>query len=183
VGDGGMIVTSDAGLADMCNIMRNHGSKPKYFHKFIGGNFRLDPLQAAVITVKLKYLEEWHEARRANAEYYNQRFAGCEKIATPCVEPHNRMIYNQYVIRIRSDKGASRDHVRQHLAEKKIGNEVYYPVPLHLQGCFADLRYKEGDLPHAELAAREVLALPVYPEMTAAQKDEVAAAVLEAVGA
>jgi len=183
VGDGGMIVTSDAGLADMCQTMRNHGSKPKYFHKFIGGNFRLDPVQAAVITVKLKYLEQWHEARRANAEYYDQKFAGCQKIATPCVEPHNRMIYNQYVIRICSDKGASRDLVREHLAEKKIGHEVYYPAPLHLQECFKDLRYKEGDLPHAELAAREVLALPIYPELTAAQKDMVAAAVLEAVGA
>jgi dTDP-4-amino-4,6-dideoxygalactose transaminase len=183
VGDGGMIVTSDASLADRCNIMRNHGSKPKYYHKFVGGNFRLDPLQAAVILVKLKYLQQWHEARRANAEYYNQKFAGCDKIVTPYVEPHNGMIYNQYVLRIRSDKGASRDHVRQHLTEKKIGNEVYYPVPLHLQECFKDLRYKEGDLPHAELAAKEVLAIPIYPELTAAQKDMVAAAVLEAVGA
>ncbi|MCX5653839.1 MAG: DegT/DnrJ/EryC1/StrS family aminotransferase [Planctomycetota bacterium] len=181
VGDGGMIVTSDAALADMCNIMRNHGSKPKYYHKLIGGNFRLDPIQAAVITVKLKYLEEWHEARRANAEYYNQKFAGCEKIATPFVEPHNRMIYNQYVLRIRSDKGASRDQVEAHLNQKKIGNAIYYPVPLHLQECFADLRYKEGELPHAELAAKEVLAIPIYPELTEAQKDEVATAVLEAV--
>ncbi|MBM4017771.1 MAG: DegT/DnrJ/EryC1/StrS family aminotransferase [Planctomycetes bacterium] len=183
VGDGGMIVTSDAGLADMCTIMRNHGSKPKYYHKHVGGNFRLDPIQAAVIAVKLKVLEQWHEARRANAAYYDRKFAGCEKIVTPCVEPHNGMIYNQYVIRVCSDKGASRDHVRQHLAEKKIGSEVYYPVPLHLQECFADLRYKEGDLPHAELAAKEVLALPIYPELTDAQKDEVVTAVLEAVGA
>jgi dTDP-4-amino-4,6-dideoxygalactose transaminase len=183
VGDGGMIVTNDATLADTANIMRNHGSKPKYYHKFIGGNFRLDPIQAVVVSVKLKYLEEWHEARRANAEYYNQRFAGCEKIATPYVEPHNRMIYNQYVIRIRSDKGASRDHVEAHLNQKKIGNAIYYPVPLHLQQCFAELHYKEGELPHAELAAKEVLAIPIYPELTEAQKDMVATAVLEAVGA
>jgi dTDP-4-amino-4,6-dideoxygalactose transaminase len=183
VGDGGMIVTNDATLADTANIMRNHGSKPKYYHKFIGGNFRLDPVQAVVVTVKLKYLEEWHEARRANAEYYNQRFAGCEKLVTPFVEPHNRMIYNQYVIRIRSDKGASRDHVEAHLNQKKIGNAIYYPVPLHLQQCFAELHYKEGELPHAELAAKEVLAIPIYPELTEAQKDMVATAVLEAVGA
>ena len=183
VGDGGMIVTSEAALADQCSIMRNHGSKPKYYHKFIGGNFRLDPIQAAVISVKLKYLEEWHEARRANAAYYDKRFAGCEKIATPFVEPHNRMIYNQYVIRIRADKGAGRDQVEAHLKQRKIGNAIYYPVPLHLQQCFADLRYKEGDLPHAEQAAKEVLAIPVYPELSDAQKDEVATAVLEAVGA
>jgi dTDP-4-amino-4,6-dideoxygalactose transaminase len=182
VGDGGMIVTSDAGLADTCNIMRNHGMKPRYYHKCVGGNFRLDAIQAAVIKIKLEYLEEWHEARRANAEYYNQKFAGCDKIVTPYVEPHNRMIYNQYVVRIRSDKGVSRDHVATHLEERKIGHAIYYPVPLHLQDCFADLRYKEGDLPHAEQAAREVLALPIYPELTEAQKEEVVATVLEAVG-
>ena len=182
VGDGGMIVTNDAALAEMCTIMRNHGSKPKYYHKYVGGNFRLDPIQAVVISVKLKYLEKWHEARRANAAYYDKKFAGCEKIVTPCVEPHNGMIYNQYVIRIRGDKGASRDHVEAHLNAKKIGNAIYYPVPLHLQQCFADLGYKEGDCPHAELAAKEVLAIPIYPELIQAQKDEVTSAVLEAVG-
>jgi len=181
VGDGGMVTTNEAGLADMLSIMRNHGSKPKYYHKYVGGNFRLDPIQAVVVSVKLKYLEQWHEARRANAEYYNQRFAGCDAIVTPFVEPHNRMIYNQYVIRIRGDKGASRDQVEAHLNERKIGNAIYYPVPLHLQQCFADLRYKEGDLPHSELAAKEVLAIPVYPELTAEQKDEVASAILDAV--
>ena len=183
VGDGGMIVTNDASLADKSNIMRNHGSKPKYYHKFVGGNFRLDPVQAVVISVKLKYLEQWHEARRVNAEYYNQKFAGCDRVVTPFVEPHNRMIYNQYVLRIRADKGASRDRVREHLTAKKIGNEVYYPVPLHIQECFADLHYKEGELPHAVQAAKEVVAIPIYPELTQAQKDEVVKAVLEAVGA
>jgi len=183
VGDGGMIVTNEAGLADTCNIMRNHGSKPKYYHKLIGGNFRLDPIQAVVVLVKLKCLEEWHKARQANAAWYDKRFAGCDKIVTPYVQPHNRMIYNQYVIRIRSDKGALRDQVEAHLNQKKIGNAIYYPVPLHLQQCFAGLGYKEGNLPHAELAAKEVLAIPIYPELTQAQKEEVAGAVLEAVGA
>jgi len=182
VGDGGMIVTNDPALAEMCGIMRNHGSKPKYYHKLIGGNFRLDPIQAVVISVKLKYLEEWHAARQANAAWYDGKFAGCDKIVTPYVEPHNRMIYNQYVLRIRSDKGASRDQVEAHLNQKKIGNAIYYPVSLHLQQCFADLGYKEGDLPHAEQAAKEVLAIPVYPELTETQKDMVATAVLEAVG-
>jgi len=182
VGDGGMIVTNDATLADMCNIMRNHGSKPKYYHKHVGGNFRLDPIQAAVITVKLKYLEEWHEARRANAAFYDARFAGHDRVVAPHVEPHNRMIYNQYVIRIKGDGAALRDQVEAHLNDRKIGNAIYYPVPLHLQQCFADLGYKEGDLPQAEQAAKEVLAIPIYPELTETQKDEVARAVLEVVG-
>jgi dTDP-4-amino-4,6-dideoxygalactose transaminase len=178
VGDGGMIVTNEAGLADRCNIMRNHGAKPKYYHKLIGGNFRLDPIQAVVVLVKLKYLEQWHEARRANAAWYDRKFAGCDKIVTPYAEPHNRMIYNQYVLRL----PGKRDAVEAALNARKIGNAIYYPVPLHLQQCFAGLGYKEGDLPHAERAAKEVLAIPIYPELTQAQKEEVAGAVLEAVG-
>jgi len=184
VGDGGMIVTSDDALAEMCTIMRNHGSKPKYYHKFVGGNFRLDPIQAAVILVKLKYLEQWHAARAKNAACYNEKFAGCPAVVTPHVEPHNRMIYNQYCLRIVTGKSKTpRDALRAKLTEKKIGCEVYYPVPLHVQQCFAYLGYKEGDLPHAELAAKEIIALPIYPELTLAQQNEVASAVLEAVGA
>ncbi|HET6441539.1 MAG TPA: DegT/DnrJ/EryC1/StrS family aminotransferase [Phycisphaerae bacterium] len=178
VGDGGMIVTNDERLADMCNIMRNHGSKPKYYHKYVGGNFRLDPIQAVVVLVKLRYLEAWHKARQKNAAYYDQKFAGCRGVVTPCVEPHNRMIYNQYVLRL----PGQRDAVEAKLNEKKIGNAIYYPVPLHLQECFADLGYKKGDFPHSEQAAKEVLAIPVYPELTLAQQDEVVAAVLEAIG-
>jgi dTDP-4-amino-4,6-dideoxygalactose transaminase len=182
VGDGGMIVTSDPKLAEMCTIMRNHGSKPKYYHTYVGGNFRLDPIQAVVVLVKLKVLEEWHKARQAHAACYDRKFAGCSAIVTPYVAPHNRMIYNQYVIRIAGGAGSHpRDQVEAHLNEKKIGNAIYYPVPLHLQQCFASLGYKEGDLPHSEQAAREVLAIPVYPELTEAQMDEVAAAVLEVV--
>ncbi|MGB3195941.1 MAG: DegT/DnrJ/EryC1/StrS family aminotransferase, partial [Phycisphaerae bacterium] len=178
VGDGGMVVTSDDRLADTCDIMRNHGSKPKYYHKLVGGNFRLDPIQAVVVLVKLKYLEEWHKGRQRNAAYYDEKFADCEGVVTPYVEPHSRMIYNQYVLRI----PGRRDAVEAKLNEKKIGNAIYYPVPLHLQECFADLGYQKGDFPHAEQAAREVLAIPVYPELTRAQQDEVVAAVLEAVG-
>jgi dTDP-4-amino-4,6-dideoxygalactose transaminase len=174
VGDGGMIVSQDDALADRCDILRNHGSKPKYYHKYVGGNFRLDPIQAAVVLVKLKYLEGWHAARQRNAAYYDEKFAG-SPVVTPYVEPHNRMIYNQYVIRI----VGKRDAVKAALDSKKIGNEIYYPLPLHLQECFRDLGYKEGDFPEAERAAREVLAIPVYPELAHAQQDEVAAAVLE----
>ena len=183
-GDGGLIVTSDAALAERCAIMRNHGSKPKYYHRYIGGNFRLDAIQAAVVLAKLPHLEAWHKARQENAAYYDQAFAACDRIVTPYVEPHNRMIYNQYVIRILDGDGgaAARDRVEAHLNEKKIGNAIYYPVPLHLQECFADLGYAEGDFPHSEQASREVLAIPVYPELTREQQDEVVGAVLEAVG-
>jgi len=179
-GDGGMIVTNDSALAHRCEIMRNHGMEPRYYHHWVGGNFRFDAIQAAVVSVKLKYLESWHAARQANAAYYDEAFADCDALVTPFVEPHNRMIYNQYVLRIRSGK---RDAVEAHLQSKRIGCAIYYPVPLHLQKCFADLGGKVGDLPHAEQAAREVLALPIYPELTRAQKDEVVRAVREAVGA
>ena len=184
VGDGGMIVTDDEELANMCTIMRNHGSKPKYYHKYVGGNFRLDAIQAAVVLAKLPHLEDWHEARRAHAAYYDERFADCPAVVTPHVAPGNRMIYNQYVIRITDPAGGSgtRDCVVEHLKEKKIGHAIYYPVPLHLQECFADLGYGEGDFPHAEQVAREVLAIPVYPELSRAQQDEVADAVLDAIG-
>ena len=184
VGDGGMIVTDDEELANMFTILRNHGSKPKYYHKYIGGNFRLDAIQAAVVLAKLPHLEDWHEARRDHAAYYDERFADYPAVVTPYVAPGNRMIYNQYVIRITDPAGgaAARDRVVDHLKDQKIGNAIYYPVPLHLQECFADLGYKEGDLPHAEQAAREVLAIPVYPELSRAQQDEVADAVLDVVG-
>ena len=175
VGDGGMIVTNDADLAERCAIMRNHGSKPKYFHKFVGGNFRLDPIQAAVLLVKLRHLPGWHEGRRANAAYYDAAFAGSDKVATPHIESWNESIYNQYVIRV-----PNRDRVRDHLKEKDVGCEIYYPLPLHLQECFADLGYSEGDLPHSEQAAKETLALPIYSELTDEMQDYVVQSVLEA---
>ena len=176
VGDGGMVVTNDDALGERLNIMRNHGSKPKYFHKYIGGNFRLDPIQAAALLVKLKHLPSWHERRRANAARYNEAFKGSNKVVVPYVESWNYMIYNQYVIRV-----PNRDEVLNHLKEKNIGCEIYYPLPLHVQECFASLGYKKGDLPHAEEAAAQTLALPIYPELTAEMQQYVAASVLEAV--
>ena len=175
VGDGGMIVTNDPALAERCEIMRNHGSKPKYFHKYVGGNFRLDPIQAAVLLVKLKHLPQWHEGRRQNAAYYDQKFAACEQVVRPHIEPWNYTIYNQYVIRV-----PHRDKVRDYLTKKDVGCEIYYPLPLHIQECFADLGYSKGDLPHSEAAANETLALPIYPELTREMQDYVVATVLEA---
>lgn len=175
VGDGGMIVSNDEAFATRAAIMRNHGSKPKYYHKFIGGNFRLDPIQAAVLLVKLRHLPDWHEARRANAAYYNAKFADCDAVTTPYIEPWNDTIYNQYILRV-----PNRDAVRAHLQKKDIGCEIYYPLSLHMQDCFADLGTKEGDLPRAEAAAAETLALPIYPELTDAMQDHVVASVLEA---
>jgi len=176
VGDGGMIVANDPALAERCQVLRNHGSKPKYYHKFVGGNFRLDPLQAAVLLVKLKYLPQWHEGRRKNAAYYDKKFATAGgKVVTPYVESWNYSIYNQYVIRV-----PNRDQVLAHLKQKDVGTEIYYPLPLHLQECFKYLGYKEGDLPHSERAAKETLALPIYPELSDEMKDYVVQSVLEA---
>jgi dTDP-4-amino-4,6-dideoxygalactose transaminase len=160
-GDAGMVLTNDGELAERMRILRVHGSKPKYHHHFVGGNFRLDALQAAVLRVKLKYLNGWTKARRENAERYRALFAqrGIDDILLPEDRPGH--IYNQFVIR-----GRRRDQLQRFLLERHIGSEVYYPVPLHLQPCFAELGYRDGDLPEAEAAARESLALPVYPELT-----------------
>ncbi len=181
-GDGGMVVTRDAALAERLRQLRNHGAHPKYYHAFIGGNFRLDAIQAAVLSVKLPHLNAWHAARCANAARYNAAFKNARGVVTPAslyegrglTFPH---IYNQYVIRV-----SNRDGVRQRLAEAGVGTEVYYPVPLHLQECFQPLGYRPGDFPQSEAAVREALALPVYPEMTAEMVDYVVEAVLRAVG-
>jgi dTDP-4-amino-4,6-dideoxygalactose transaminase len=173
MGDGGMVVTSEAALAEKLAKLRNHGAHPKYYHAMIGGNFRLDTLQAAVLLVKIKRLEAWHAGRRANAAYYNAKLdvPGVKKPAAVYGVEHH--IYNQYVIAV-PDK---RDALRKHLQDKGIGNEVYYPVPFHEQECFKGLGYKAGAFPHSEWAARNTVALPIYPELTAAQKDEVIGAV------
>ena len=176
IGDGGMVVTNDENLHHKLVLMRNHGSEPKYYHSFIGGNFRLDPVQAAALLVKLPYLNKWSRARRKNAAYYDTKFADTV-VQTPYISPDCTSIYNQYVIRV-----PRRDEVVAHLKANDVGCEIYYPVPLHLQECFAYLGHKPGDLPESEKAAREVMALPVYPELTDEMQDHVAGTILEFLG-
>ncbi|UCG57798.1 MAG: DegT/DnrJ/EryC1/StrS family aminotransferase [Phycisphaerales bacterium] len=172
IGDGGMTITNDELLYERLLIMRDHGSKPKYYNNYIGGNFRLDSIQAAALLVKLPHLEEWSEARRRNAAYYDRGFAGTV-VQTPYIRPDCTTIYNQYCIRV-----PRRDEVLRHLRANNIGCEVYYPVPVHLQKCFVSLGYSKGDLPEAEKAASEVLALPIYPELTDEMKDHVVSTIL-----
>ncbi len=172
-GDGGMVVTQSQELADKVRLLREHGAKPKYHHAVVGTNSRLDALQAAILRVKLKHLDRWSEARARNAALYHQLFEGSRAVR-PVHDPRTRHIYNQYVLRV-----PRRDELRRFLTERGIGHEVYYPVPLHLQKCFASLGYKEGDMPNAEAAARETIALPIYPELTEEQIRHVAATVRE----
>jgi len=176
-GDAGAICTSNDAFAERCRKLRVHGSGHTYHHEMIGGMFRLAAIQAAVLDVKLKYLNEWHEARRRNAGIYNKLFAGT-KITPPPIETGNRGIYNQYVVRVPGE----RDAVKQKLHERGIATAVYYPIPLHEQECFKYLGHKRGDFPESERACREVLALPVYPELTDEQVKYVAKTLLELVG-
>lgn len=172
IGDGGMIVTNDEKLYRRLFIMRNHGGEPKYYHSFVGGNFRLDPIQAAALLVKLPYLDQWSQARRANAAYYNERFKGTA-VVTPYIRGDCVSIFNQYVIRVHR-----RNELVEHLKKNNIGCEIYYPVPMHLQKCFAYLGCRKGEFPHSEKAADEVLALPVYPELTREMQDFVVDTIL-----
>jgi len=163
-GDGGLVTTGDAGGAQRLRLLRNHGAEPKYVHKIIGGNFRLDALQAAVLRVKARYLPQWTEGRRRNAERYRQLMqrAGVDQHVTIPVEPPGHLhIYNQFVVRV-----SDRDRLRGYLQSRGVQTEVYYPVALHLQPCFASLGYTTGAFPQAEAAAREALALPIYSELT-----------------
>jgi len=164
-GDGGMIVTEDATRAERLRILRAHGSKPKYHHSLIGGNFRLDALQAAIVTTKLRHLDRWTAARQTNADHYRRLFEGSGLVAAkhvtlPAAIAVNRHVYNQFVIR-----ATSRDQLQQYLQSRKISTEIYYPLPMHLQECFAYLGYCAGSFPESEAAARETLALPIYPEL------------------
>jgi len=171
-GDGGMMVTQDEALFEALMKLRTHGSRRTYYHEIVGYNSRLDALQAAVLLAKLPHLEGWSAARRRNAAYYDAAFANLAEVTTPFVDPANTSIYNQYTIRV-----AQRDALQAHLKAQGIGSNVYYPLPLHLQPCFAYLGYREGQCPEAERASKEVLSLPIYPELTTTQLDEVIAAV------
>lgn len=164
-GDGGMAVTNDLKLAETMRILRVHGGKPKYYHQLIGGNFRLDALQAAVLRVKLKYLPVWTDARRRNAARYRELFSRAElpQVTLPQDAPGH--VYNQFTIRC-----AERDELRAFLRCQGVETEVYYPVPLHLQDCFSSLGYRRGQFPRAEAAAEQVLALPIYPELSESQQ-------------
>ncbi|KPJ61378.1 MAG: transcriptional regulator [Latescibacteria bacterium DG_63] len=173
-GDGGMVVTNDSSLADKLRLLRVHGARPKYYHKAIGINSRLDALQAAVLQVKLKYLESWSTKRRKNAAIYDRLFRDT-KVVTPKVREGNVSIFNQYVVRV-----PGRDAVREFLKKRGIGTDIYYPLPLHLQECFRDLGYTKGDLPHSEKASEESLALPIYPELTPEQQGYVVSSIREA---
>jgi dTDP-4-amino-4,6-dideoxygalactose transaminase len=163
-GDGGIVTTNSDEIYDKLCTLRAHGSRPKYYHKLIGGNFRLDAFQAAVVSIKLKYLDQWTKARQENAQKYRALFthAGLEDVVELPVEKEDRHIYNQFVVRVRE----RRDDLRGFLSDAGIGTEVYYPVPMHLQDCFSDLNYKQGDFPQAEHAASHTLALPIYPELS-----------------
>ncbi len=175
-GDAGMCTTSDADLAESMRVLRVHGGKPKYYHALIGGNFRIDELQAAVLRVKFKYLDGWTEARQRNAAYYDAGFARAQlgsKLLTPR-STGGRHIFHQYILRVQR-----RDALKEFLGGCGIGTEIYYPVPLHLQQCFAYLGHRRGDFPHSEQAAQETLALPIYPELNEAQLEHVVASVAQ----
>jgi dTDP-4-amino-4,6-dideoxygalactose transaminase len=186
MGDSGMVVTRDRSLGEKLRLYRTHGAQPKYYHRYVGGNFRMDPLQAAILLVKLEVLESWHRARRNNAELYDVLFESTgltreHKVVCPArawqdkglKNPH---IFNQYVIRIKEGR---RDALKEHLGRAEVSTEIYYPVPFHLQECFRHLGYRRGDFPEAEAAAQEVLALPIYPELTYEMQEYVVHKILE----
>jgi len=176
MGDGGMVVTNRKDLSEKISLLRNHGANPKYFHSMIGGNFRLDAMQAAVVNVKLSYLDSYTKKRQLNARNYNKLFdqAGITDQVNLPVETSGRHTYNQFVIQMEK-----RDELIKYLQSKNIGYEIYYPVPFHLQDCFKYLNYKKGDFQNAERAAARSLALPIFPELTEDEQKEVVNAIAE----
>jgi dTDP-4-amino-4,6-dideoxygalactose transaminase len=176
-GDGGLITTDDKTLADSMAMLRVHGSQVRYLHEAIGFNSRLDALQAAVLQVKLKYLDQWTEGRRRNAERYRQLFAQtkhADRVTLPPTAPGNFHVYNQFTVRV-----PKRDELRAFLKEKGVGSEVYYPLPMHLQNCYRDLGHQKGSFPLSERAAEEVMSLPIYPELTEPQQSYVVEMIAE----
>ena len=172
-GDGGMVTTNTPELADRLSILRAHGSRRKYYYEVVGINSRLDALQATILRVKLNHLAQWTEARRRNATFYDSQLAATP-IITPWIRSDCYSVYNQYVIRVKN-----RDGIMGQLKQQGIGTEIYYPLPMHLQECFRELGHKEGDFPEAERAAREVLALPIFPELREDEQSTVVSAVAE----
>ncbi|MBN2314204.1 MAG: DegT/DnrJ/EryC1/StrS family aminotransferase [Sedimentisphaerales bacterium] len=172
-GDGGLVTTNNDGLAGQIRALRDHGQKPRYFYHVVGGNFRLDGIQGAVLDVKLKYLGQWNEKRRRHAALYD-RFLSDSPVKTPRINANNRCIYHQYTI-----VAPERDKLQQFLADNGIGSAIFYPKPLHLQDCFSDLGYSQGDMPVAERLCGEVLSLPIYAELTPEQIEYVARTILE----
>lgn len=183
LGDGGMVITNDQELAERMKVLRVHGGKPKYYHKLIGGNFRLDAIQAAVLNVKLNYLDDWTRRRQDNARRYETLFQqsglvqkGKVRLPDPVYRESGTKhyhIYNQFVLRVEK-----RDELMGHLKQKGIGTEIYYPVPFHLQECFRYLGHKEGDFPECERAAKQTVAIPIYPELTVTQQEEVVSTIM-----
>jgi dTDP-4-amino-4,6-dideoxygalactose transaminase len=182
-GDSGLLTTNDDALAERAILLRVHGARPKYYHKFVGANFRMDALQCALLRVKLPHCPSYNQRRAANAAYYNEKLAPAvgNKIVLPKALPNRGHIWNQYTLRVVGE--GKRDALKNHLAAKAIGSEIYYPVPLHQQECFAYVGTKHDDLPVANKLADDVLSIPVYPELRREQLDEVIAAIREFVGA
>ena len=169
MGDGGMVVTDDARIDEKLKKLRNHGARPKYYHAMIGGNFRLDPIQAAILLVKLPHLDKWHSMRQKNAAYYDENI-NAEGVKNPKIAYKREYhIYNQYVMSVMGQ----RDDLRRFLTESDIGTEIYYPVPFHEQECFGYLGHKSGDFPNSDYAAKHSIALPIYPELTTEMQDYV----------
>ena len=176
-GDGGLVTTNTETLHNIMDYMKNHGANPKYYHKMIGGNFRLDAMQAAILNIKLKYLDKWTEGRQKNANYYNKGFEERNLllyVSTPIQKSEYRHIFNQYILRCKK-----RDELMQFLKSKNIGCEIYYPVTFNNQECFEYLGYKKGDFPEAEKAADETLAIPIYPELENNQKDYIMDSIMD----